>query len=79
MDSSLNWLDSRQTLVDFGGLGCTWVTLGGLWVDCDRLELTRVNLGGPSWTLGSFRETLSRFGWTLGRLGWTWVNLNKQE
>ena len=64
--------------MDLGGLGCTWVTLGGPWVDCDRLELTRVNLGGPSWTLGSFRETLSRFGLTLGRLGWTWVNLVKQ-
>ena len=78
MDSSLTWLDSRQTLVDLGGLGCTWVTLGGFWVDCDRLELTRVNLCGLSLTLGSFRETLSQYGWTLGRLGWTWVNLNKQ-
>ena len=44
---------------DFGGLGCTLVTLGGLRVDFDGVKLTWVNLGGLGWTLGSFGVTLS--------------------
>ena len=41
--------------MDIGELGCTWISLGGLWIDFDKLEWTLVDLGRLELTLGRLR------------------------